>query len=122
VAVVGGGIGGVAAAHALLQRGMEVRLYEQAPALTEVGAGVAIQPNGVRMLKCLGLGDELARWGARWIDPQFLRSDGTLAAAMWTPELASGIEFYGMQRADLRAMFVDRLPAAIVHTGHKCTG
>ena len=42
VAVVGGGIGGAATANALLQRGMDVRLYEQAAALTEVGAGVAI--------------------------------------------------------------------------------
>ena len=119
VAVVGGGIGGVAAAHALLQRGMEVRLYEQAPALTEVGAGVAIQPNGARMLKRLGLGDELNRFGARWIDPQFRRPDGTYAAAMWPPELASRIEFYGMHRADLLAMFVERLPAGVVHTGQQ---
>ena len=122
VAVVGGGIGGVAAANALLQRGMDVRLYEQAPALTEVGAGVAIQPNGARMLKRLGLGDELARWGARWVDPQFCRTDGTYAAAMWPPELASQIEFYGMHRADLLAMFVDRLLAGVVHTGHRCIG
>ena len=122
VAVVGGGIGGVAAANALLQRGMDVRLYEQAPALTEVGAGVAIQPNGVRMLRRLGLGDELTRFGARWVDPQFRRPDGTYAAAMWPPELASQIEFYGMHRADLLAMFVDRLPADVVHTGHRCIG
>ena len=54
VAVVGGGIGGAATANALLQRGIKVRLYEQAAALTEVGAGVAIQPNGVRMLRRLG--------------------------------------------------------------------
>ena len=53
VAIVGGGIGGVAAANALLRRGMEVCLYEQAPALAEVGAGVAIQPNGARMLRRL---------------------------------------------------------------------
>jgi len=122
VAIVGGGIGGVATAVALLQRGMEVRLYEQAPALAEVGAGVAIQPNGVRMLKRLGLGDELLRWGARWVDPQFRRPDGTYAAAMWPPELASRIEFFGLHRADLLAMFVDRLPAGVVHTGHRCTG
>ena len=122
VAIVGGGIGGVAAANALLQRGMEVRLYEQAPALTEVGAGVAIQPNGARMLKRLGLGDELARFGARWVDPQYRYPDGALAAAMWPPELASQIEFYGMHRADLLAMFVDRLPAGVVHTGHRCIG
>jgi salicylate hydroxylase len=44
ITVVGGGIGGVAATIALLRRGLDVRLYEQAPALTEVGAGVAIQP------------------------------------------------------------------------------
>jgi len=122
VAVVGGGIGGVAAANALLRRGMEVRLYEQAPALTEVGAGVAIQPNGVRMLKRLGLGDELLRCGARWVDPQFRRPDGTYAVAMWPPEMASRIEFYGMHRADLLAMFVDRLPAGVVHTGRRCIG
>ena len=101
---------------------MEVRLYEQAAALTEVGAGVAIQPNGVRMLRRLGLGEELARFGARWVDPQFRRPDGTYAAAMWPPELASKIEFYGMHRADLLAMFVDRLPAGVVQTGHRCIG
>src|SRR6185295_19654786 len=117
VAVVGGGIGGVAAAHALLRQGMEVRLYEQAPALTEVGAGVAIQPNGVRMLRRLGLGEDLLRLGARWVDPQFRRPDGTYAAAMWPPAIASRIEFYGMHRADLLAMFVERLPAGVVHTG-----
>jgi 2-polyprenyl-6-methoxyphenol hydroxylase-like FAD-dependent oxidoreductase len=122
VAVVGGGIGGVAAANALLQRGMDVHLYEQAPALTEVGAGVAIQPNGVRMLRRLGLGDELLRLGARWVDPQFRRPDGTYAAAMWPPELASQIEFYGMHRSDLLGMFVDRLPAEVVNTGHRCIG
>jgi salicylate hydroxylase len=122
VAIVGGGIGGVAAANALLRRGMEVCLYEQAPALAEVGAGVAIQPNGARMLRRLGLGEELGRFGARWVDPQFCRPDGTYAAAMWPPELASKIEFYGMHRADLLAMFVDRLPAGVVHTGHRCIG
>lgn len=122
VAIVGGGIGGVAAAVAMLRRGIDVRLYEQAPALTEVGAGVAIQPNGVRMLRRLGLGDGLARFGARWVDPQFRRPDGSYAAAMWPPELASRIEFYGMHRADLLGMLVERLPASIVHTGHRCIG
>jgi salicylate hydroxylase len=122
VAVVGGGIGGIAAALALHQRGLDVHLYEQAPELKEVGAGVAIQPNGVRMLERLGLGDELRRFGARWVDPQFRRQDGTFAASMWPPEIANKIEFYGMHRADLLAMFVDRLPADRIHTGHRCVG
>src|SRR5262245_66580791 len=120
VAIVGGGIGGVAAATVLLQLGMEVRLYEQAPALAEVGAGVAIQPNGARMLERLGLDHELARFGARWVDPQFRRQDGSYAASMWPPELASRIEFYGLHRADLLATFVGRLPTEVVCTGHRC--
>ena len=117
VAIVGGGIGGVAAANALLQRGMDVRLYEQAPALTEVGAGVAIQPNGVRMLRRLGLGDELARWGARWVDPQFRRSDGTYAAAMWPPELAG--EHRVLRHAPRRPARHVRRPAAGRHRQHR---
>jgi salicylate hydroxylase len=39
---------------------------------------------------------------------------------MWPPELASKIEFYGMHRADLLGILVDRLPAGIVHTNHRC--
>jgi salicylate hydroxylase len=120
VAIVGGGIGGVAAANALLQHDMDVRVYEQASALTEVGAGVALQPNGIRMLRRLGLGDEVVRSGARWLDPQFRRSDGSYVAPMWPAQLAGQIEFYGMHRADLLAMLVDRLPGDIVKTAHRC--
>src|SRR5689334_18265938 len=122
VAVVGGGIGGLAAGNALHQRGINVRVYEQAAALTEVGAGVALQPNGVRMLRRLGFGDELLRLGARWHDPQFLRADGSYAASMWPADLAGQIEFYGMHRADLLAMLAARLPPGIIATGQKCVG
>jgi salicylate hydroxylase len=122
VAIIGGGIGGAAAAAALVQRGMDVRLYEQATALAEVGAGVAIQPNGVRAMQALGLGDALRRFGARFVDPQFRRRDGSFAAAMWPPELASKIEFFGMHRADLLAMLVDRLSPGVVSIGHRCVG
>jgi salicylate hydroxylase len=122
VAVVGGGIGGVAAANAMLQRGLDVRVYEQASALTEVGAGIAIQPNGSRMLRRLGFGAELERWGARWVDPQFRRPDGSLIARMWPPEAAAGIEMYGMHRADILQFLVDRLPREVIHTGHRCVG
>lgn len=122
VAIVGGGIGGVAAANALFQRGIDVQLYEQAAALTEVGAGVALQPNGIRMLRRLGLGDELVRCGARWRDPQFRRADGAYVASLWPAELASEIEFYGMHRADLLGMLLTRLPGDIVKTGHRCIG
>jgi len=122
VVIVGGGIGGLAAANALTQRGIAVRVHEQAAALTEAGAGVALQPNGVRMLRRLGFGDELVRLGARWTDPQFLRADGSYAASMWPAELTGQIEFYGIHRADLLGMLAARLPDGIVRTGHRCVG
>ena len=51
VVIVGGGIGGLFAAHALLAHGVSVSVYEQAPALGEVGAGVYLTPNAVRHLE-----------------------------------------------------------------------
>src|SRR5580658_9474395 len=61
VAIIGAGIGGLAAAVALRQRGLEVAVHERATKLEEVGAGLQIGPNGVRVLRALGLGDELQR-------------------------------------------------------------
>ena len=122
VAIVGGGIGGLAAANALVRRGMDVRVYEQAPALAEVGAGLALQPNGLRMLRRLGFGAQIARWGARWRDPQYRRADGSFIAPMWPPDPEGRIEFYGLHRADLLQMLVDRLPGDVVKTGHRCVG
>jgi 2-polyprenyl-6-methoxyphenol hydroxylase-like FAD-dependent oxidoreductase len=55
ILIAGAGIGGIVAALALLQRGFEVELYEQATDLREIGAGVQISPNGSRVLRALGL-------------------------------------------------------------------
>lgn len=53
--VIGAGIGGLAVAHALALRGADVTLLEQAPEITEVGAGLQISPNGMAVLRGLGL-------------------------------------------------------------------
>ena len=50
IAIVGGGIGGLAAALFLHRAGLEATVYEQAPALREVGAGIVVPPNMVRPL------------------------------------------------------------------------
>src|SRR6266536_2186106 len=59
-AIVGGGIGGVAAAAFLRRAGLPTVVYEQAPALSEVGAGLVLAPNAVRILRRLGVMDQLA--------------------------------------------------------------
>ncbi|MFD2352313.1 FAD-dependent monooxygenase [Nonomuraea ferruginea] len=59
VIIVGGGIGGLAAAVAFHQRGLQVEVLERAAEFTEVGAGLTVQPNGLRALDALGLGERL---------------------------------------------------------------
>jgi salicylate hydroxylase len=61
ILIAGAGIGGLTAALALLRRGFDVDVYEQASELKEVGAGVQISANGTRALFTLGLGEELQR-------------------------------------------------------------
>jgi salicylate hydroxylase len=61
IIVIGGGIGGLAAALSLLQRGFDVEVHEQAPELKEVGAGIQISSNGTRVLYALGLEEALKR-------------------------------------------------------------
>lgn len=122
VAIVGGGLGGVAAANALWQRGIAVSVYEQAPLLTEVGAGLAVAPNGVRMLRRLGMGGALDRWGSRWTDLQFCRLDGSTVARVLPLSPDVPIDYFGMHRADLLEMLVSNLPAGTVRPGHRCVG
>ncbi len=59
IAVIGGGIGGLTAALALLKRGLDVDVYEQTARLEEVGAGIQISANGTRVLAALGLEEPL---------------------------------------------------------------
>ncbi len=61
IGIVGGGIGGLTAALALMRRGFHVSVFEQAPELQEVGAGLQVSPNGVRILASLGIEEELMK-------------------------------------------------------------
>lgn len=62
--VIGGGIGGLAAASALARAGVAVTLVEQAQEISEVGAGIQVSPNGLAVLRALGLEKALDRSGA----------------------------------------------------------
>ena len=54
IAVIGGGIGGLTAAIALRRKGLDARVYERAPALREVGAGIWMPPNAMQVFDRLG--------------------------------------------------------------------
>jgi salicylate hydroxylase len=119
--LVGGGIGGIAAAVALAQAGIDVRVYEQARELAEVGAGVSLAPNGLRMLDRLGVGEGIRRLGARHVSTQLSLSDGQ-PARHEPDQFARAGRNVGILRADLLALLAGQLLPGTVRTGHRCTG
>jgi salicylate hydroxylase len=120
VVVVGGGIGGLFAANALIAQGLRVSVYEQAPNLGEVGAGVFLTPNSVRQLQRVGLGPAVEKWGAR-VGPgsQYFRHDGAPIAPVQVTDSSGWNATFGMHRADLVEILANALPSQVVHTGHQ---
>jgi salicylate hydroxylase len=126
IGIVGGGIGGLSAAVALRHTGFDVRVFEQASALSEIGAGVQVSPNASRVLHRFGLADALAATGVkplawhqrRWDDGRTLLR-APLAEAL---EATYGFPQYQMHRADLLAALAGPLPGDTVHLGHRLTG
>ena len=122
VVVVGGGIGGLFVANALIAQGIRISVYEQSPALGEVGAGVFLTPNSVRQLQRVGLGPSVEKWGAR-VGPgsQYFRHDGAPIAPVQVTDSSGWNATFGMHRADLVEILASALPTQVVHTGHRCT-
>ena len=123
IVIVGGGIGGLFVANALVTYGLPVSVYEQAPVLGEVGAGVYITPNSVRHLQRVGLGPAVEKWGAKvGKNSRYFHHDGTLIAPVQVTDSMGWNATYGMHRADLVDMLAKALPDGVVHTGYQCTG
>ena len=123
VVIVGGGIGGLFAANALASHGIPIAVYEQAPALGEIGAGVYLTPNSVRHLQRVGLEPAVEKWGARvGGNSHYFRHDGAPIAPVQVTDSSGWNATFGMHRADLVEMLAKALPSDVVHTGHRCTG
>jgi salicylate hydroxylase len=118
VVIVGGGIGGLSAAVALRAAGLRVEVYEQAHQLGEVGAGVGLHQNSQRVLRRLGLGEDLDRVAARISGFRVCRPNGSVVSSeMYGPDAPH----LGVHRADLVALLAAALPQGAVHTGRRCT-
>jgi salicylate hydroxylase len=126
IAIAGGGIGGLAAALALLQAGYDVHVYEQSSALREVGAGIQISPNAARVLHRYGLSDELASVGVRplaWHQRRWDDGRTLLRTPLGEDVIgAFGFPHYQCHRADVLAMLSAAVPAERVHLGHRLSG
>jgi salicylate hydroxylase len=126
IAIIGAGIGGLTAAIALRQRGFEVALYEQAPLLTEIGAGLQIGPNAVKVYRALGLETELRAIAGEPINAISLNwTDGMVLsrAPMKTGMTAQfGAPHLDVHRGDLLRLLAKPVPDRLVHLGKRCLG
>jgi salicylate hydroxylase len=126
VAIIGGGIGGLSAALALLRQGFDVQVYEQAARFGEIGAGIQISPNASRLLFRYGLAKAMDRYGVRpravhqkrWDDAR------TLQRAPLGPDVEArfGAPYFHFHRGDLAALLADAIPPERTHAGHRLVG
>jgi len=116
--VVGGGIGGLAAGLALHQHGWRVEVLERAAEFSEIGAGLAVQPNALSALDQLGLGAAVRDRGL--IEPPLgIRgANGRWLTRYDLPALRNGVKQWVMlERADLLHLLLSAVPARILRPG-----
>jgi 2-polyprenyl-6-methoxyphenol hydroxylase-like FAD-dependent oxidoreductase len=117
IGIVGGGIGGIATAVALHQAGIDATVYERAPQLREVGAGMMLWPNATRVLRTFGLlEDVLARSGA---STHFLVRASSGAVLMNIALGEFDVPAICMRRSDLLTLLLAALPPGSIRLGHK---
>jgi salicylate hydroxylase len=123
VAVIGAGIGGLTAAIALQAKGLAVEVYDQVRELSEIGAGVSLGGNGMRVLDALGLGRATREASANLQRISFHHwQTGEIAyehvMGDWYEEKYGG-PFLGIHRADFHRLLLDALDGA-PHPGRRC--
>ena len=124
IGVIGGGIGGAALLASLQQRGMDAHLFERTAVLREVGAGVQMSPNAVKVLLALGLEQPLQRFGYTpdAVIGRHWRSGRESFRTPLSPDCRRffGTDYYHLHRADLLAMLVGLLDTRRVTMNARC--
>jgi FAD-dependent urate hydroxylase len=124
VLIIGGGIGGPAAAIALQQMGIAVTVFERTPELREVGAGLSLWPNAVKALDKLGLGGPLRAMGVPNGSAGIRAWDGTPLVQLTASALEQtfGAPTIVVHRADLQTLLREALAPDTLRLGWEYTG
>ena len=123
IAVIGGGLGGPATASLLQQAGYEVKVYEQSPSFSRIGAGINLSPNVTRILERIGIGRRLAEAGAQtshWVsrawDTGELLLDYPMGEAL---EKHYGAPYLCVHRGDFHALLIESLAPGTLEFGKR---
>jgi 2-polyprenyl-6-methoxyphenol hydroxylase-like FAD-dependent oxidoreductase len=123
IAIVGAGIGGLAAAATLRRFGMEARIYEQAPGFARIGAGIQMMPNSMKVLRQIGVDEPLRRISfAPYSHLNRVWDTGEVTRELPMPESLYGAPYLCMHRADLHEALLSALPAGTIHHNRRLVG
>jgi 2-polyprenyl-6-methoxyphenol hydroxylase-like FAD-dependent oxidoreductase len=123
IAIVGAGIGGLAVAATLWQAGIDVRVYEQAPAFARVGAGIQMMPNSMKVLRRIGVEEKVR--DTSFMPYSHLNRDGysgEVIRELPMPESLFGAPYLCMHRAELHKALAAVVPENLVHLNKKLVG
>ncbi len=122
IIIIGGGIGGLTAALALQKIGVDVRVFERAAELKEVGAGLGLWLNAVLALDRLGVGEKVRAIASPLKFGELATSQGKVLSRMDIEKIV-GIKDaanFVMHRADLLSAIKDELPPTLLETNAEC--
>jgi 2-polyprenyl-6-methoxyphenol hydroxylase-like FAD-dependent oxidoreductase len=123
LAIVGAGMGGLAAAAALRQAGFDVHVYEQARVFDRVGAGIQMMPNSMKVLRGIGVEAPLRRVAFQPYSHLNREWDtGRIMRELPMPEEMFGAPYLCMHRADLHDALLGALPSETIHLDKKLVG
>lgn len=125
IAIVGAGLGGITAALLLNQAGFNVKLYEQTPGFSRIGAGIQLGPNVLKIMRRLGLEQKTEDMGSKpdaWISRN--SSDGAIIADIPLNRRRAdyGAAYVTLHRGDFHLMLADALPDGIIQHDRALVG
>jgi 2-polyprenyl-6-methoxyphenol hydroxylase-like FAD-dependent oxidoreductase len=123
IAIVGAGMGGLAAAATLRRVGIDVQVYEQAARFGRIGAGIQMMPNSMKVLRGIGVEDRLrARAFAPYSHLNRIGDTGEITRELPMPESLYGAPYLCMHRADLHDALLSAVPDDIIQLGKRLVG
>src|SRR5215510_320252 len=123
IAIVGAGIGGLAAAATLRRLGMDAQVYEQAQRFGHIGAGIQMMPNSMKVLRQIGVEERVRHTSfAPFSHLNRAWDTGEVTRELPMPESLYGAPYLCMHRASLHEALVSVLPPDIFHLDCKLVG
>lgn len=125
IAIIGGGVSGLALAQALTQQGVSSQVYEASAALSHLGGGLIMAPNSIQVLEELGLGHTVKVHAMPLDRMVIFDATGAELYRRMQSDVAhrfGGHGLMGMPRAELHRSLAEHLPEGTIHTGHRLAG